>query len=341
MSTFKPSGPERFAFLSSIPWLVAGLSLGGWNAFNWANTLGLPTLMQLFLHGVASLLLAEGLRLTLPTHYQRPAIGIILLFFLLLFLLPGLGLLGIALAVVPALSVAAPQRATHWQTLDLPPLPHQPLIPPSADATAMREGLTSVLSYSDSPVHRQEAILACRHLPRRQATGLLRLGLADTTDDVRLLAYSMLSSIERDLDERIQMLTRSSERNGDPFGNHAEALAMLHWEYDYINLAQGSTAHLFLTQAKKYIDRAINSHSSAHRQLLRGRLCLALGDSREAEAAFSQCETLGMDDDDLAPYRAELAFKTNRFSTVREHLAHISPTAQQHPMLHPLVEYWR
>jgi hypothetical protein len=285
--------------------------------------------------------MAEGFRLTLPAHYQQPVVGIVLLFFLLLFLFPGIALLGLLLAVIPALYRATPRHAAYWQVLELPPLPYQPLTPPGADTTAMREGLSSVLSYSNSPAQRQEAILACRHLPPRQAISLLRLGLADPTDDVRLLAYSMLSGIERDLDERIQQLTRKREQHGDPFGHHAEALAMLNWEYDYLNLAQGSTAYFYLSQALDDIDQAISKASSAHRQLLRGRFCLALKDIHGAEAAFLQCESEGMNDDDLAPYRAELAFQTHRYSMVSEQLSRLSPAAQQHPMLHPLMEYWR
>ncbi|NVF13813.1 hypothetical protein [Vreelandella maris] len=341
MPTSKAVEPARFTFLSSLPWLAAGLGFEGWVAYRWAGDFNFPTLLQLALHGLGSLLLAEGLRLTLPTHYQRPVLGIVLLFFLLLLLLPGIALLGLLLAVVPALYFAAPQHAVHWQALALPPLPYRPLIPPRADSTAMREGLTSVLSYSGSPVQRQEAILACRHLPPRQAIGLLRLGLADPTDDVRLLAYSMLSSIERDLDERIQRLAHKREQHSDPFGHHAEALAMLNWEYDYLKLAQGSTAHFYLTQALHYIDQAISSANSAHRQLLRGRMCLALKDITGAETAFLQCEALGLDNDDLVPYRAELAFQTHRFSALRGQLLKLSPSAQQHPVLYPVMEYWR
>tara|TARA_R110000824_G_scaffold207027_1_gene392316 strand:- start:73305 stop:74330 length:1026 start_codon:yes stop_codon:yes gene_type:complete len=341
MPASNPLEPTRLAFLSSIPWLAAGLGFEGWAAYRWVDDVSLPTLLQITLHSVGSLLLAEGVRLLLPTHYQRPALGIVLLFFLLLLLLPGIALLGLLLAVVPALYFAAPHHAAHWQALELPPLPYQPLTPPSPHSTAMREGLTSVLSYSRSPLQRQEAILACRHLPPRQTIDLLRLGLADPTDDVRLLAYSMLSSTERDLDERIQRLSHQLEQHSDPFGHHAEALAMLNWEYDYLKLAQGSTANFYLTQALTYIDQAISRANSAHRQLLRGRMCLALRDIAGAEAAFLQCETLGLDNDDLAPYRAELAFQTHRYSALREQLFKLSPTAQQHPIMYPLMEYWR
>lgn len=337
--------------LISLCWLVAGLGVEGWvvNRWvvdnwivdSWGASLGAPSLTHLAGHAAGSLLLAEGLRRALPLHYQQPVLGGLVVLFLLLFLLPGIAFVGLLLAVVPALYLAAPARVRAWQTLDLPSLPYRPLTPPKADSIAMREGLTSVLSFSDSPVARQEAILACRHLPPRQAIGLLRLGLADPTDDVRLLAYSMLSGFERDLDERIQRLTATRDQHGDPHGHHAEALAVLNWEYDYLHLAQGSTAHFYLTQALSEIDTAICLANSAHRQLLRGRLCLALKAFDSAEAAFTQCALLGMHDDDLASYRAELAFQTRRYHDMQEQLARLSPSAAQHPVLHPLMEYWR
>lgn len=343
MPTSESVVAARFTPAHSIPWLLVGLSCEGWAVYTWiaSPSLATPTLLQCFLHSIGSLLLAEGLRLTLPACYQRPAPGIVLLFFLLLWLLPGLALIGLLFALIPALYVATPQAATHWQVLELPPLPYQPFPPPDANAPAMREGLASVLSFAVSPVHRQEAILACRHLPPRQAIGMLRLGLSDPTDDVRLLAYSMLSGIERGLDERIQRLSHKRAQSGDPFGHHAEALAMLNWEYGYLNLAQGNTAHFYLTQALHEIDLAIQHASTAHRQLLRGRLCLALKDYNGAQTAFSQCERQGMHDNDLAPYRAELAFYTHHYATVRDHLLRLTPEAQQQPLLNPIMEYWR
>lgn len=338
-----PNRPRRLSavILRSLPWLASGAGAEAFAAYMWMTTAAAPSIDIIALHAGGALLMAEGTRQSLPAGYQRPALGCVLLLFLLLFLLPGMGLLGLALAVVPALYLAAPKRDLHWQGLDLPALPYQPLAPPSPDTTAMREGLSSVLSYSESPVLRQEAILACRHLPRRQAIGLLRLGLADPTDDVRLLAYSILSGIERDVDERIQLLTQYAERDGDPYGHYAEALAILYWEYDYLSLAQGSTAGFYLAHARRYIDQAIDHANRPHRQLLRGRICLALKDYHNAEVAFRQCEALGMDNDDLAPYRAEQAYQTHCYTALREQLSRLSPAARRHPVLHPLMEYWQ
>ncbi|MGM0521582.1 MAG: HEAT repeat domain-containing protein [Pseudomonadota bacterium] len=333
--------PTRFYPLNSLPWLAAGLCFESVATFPWWNAITLPTVEMVALHGVGSALLAEGLRRTLPAPYQNPVLGVLVFFCLLLFVLPVVGFLGLAFGLVPALYRAVPQRELHWQPIDFPSLPYQPLAPPRADSVAMREGLTSVLSYSDNSLQRQEAILACRHLPRRQAVSLLRQGLTDPTDDVRLLAYSMLSGIERDLDEQIQSLSAARQDKGDPFGHHAEALAMLHWEYDYLKLAQGSTARFLLNQALDYLDQAIHCADSAHRQLLRGRLCLALDDAQGAETAFSQCQRLGMHDDDLAPYRAELAFQTRQYASLHAQLAQLSPAAREQPILHPLLEYWR
>ncbi|SNY97999.1 HEAT repeat domain-containing protein [Halomonas sp. hl-4] len=338
-----PSPPRRFTavLLRSLPWLTVGFSAEAGAAYLWLATTAVPSLHVIALHGIGALLLAEGSRQTLPVAYQRPVMGSLLVLLLLVFLLPGIGILGLAMGVIPALYRAVPKHDAYWQALDLPPLPYQPLSPPSPDTTAMREGLTSVLSYSESPVLRQEAILACRHLPRRQAVGLLRIGLADPTDDVRLLAYSMLSGIEREVDERIQLLAQQYGRDGDPFGHYAEALAVLYWEYDYLTLAQGNTVEFYLTRALAYIDQAIVQANRAHRQLLRGRICLALKDYKSAEAAFCQCERLGMNDDDLAPYRAEQAFLTRHYPTLRGHLSRLSPATQRHPVLHPLMEYWQ
>ncbi|GEK73161.1 MULTISPECIES: HEAT repeat domain-containing protein [Halomonas] len=320
--------------------LLAGLTLEGIAAYYLLLTPELLWWRSLPQHLMASLLLAIGLWQGLPRGISHPATGTLAFLLASLIMLPGIGALGIVLGVLPALHGARRTRPAAWRPLPLPDLPFRAVPLLAANDPALRDGLGSVLSGAGAPQQRQQAILACRHLPRRQAVPLLRQGLMDAADDVRLLAYSMLNAIERELDSRLLALTRTIEHGDDPTGRRAEAISTLYWEYAYLGLAQGSTLRYLLEQALAFIDQALDHQATAQRWLQRGRLCAMLGDVAGAERAFAHCEHLGMDDDDLAPRRAELAFQQRRFPEVRRQLARLSAAAAGDPTLHPVASFW-
>ncbi|GHE21271.1 hypothetical protein [Halomonas urumqiensis] len=326
---------------AALCWLLAGLILEGLAVFHLLVTPELWAWRSLPLHLMAAPLLTAGLWQGIPVASRRPAAGLLLFLMMMVIWLPVVAPLGLALSLLPGLRRSGQRGERQWQPLAMPDLPFRAVALPDVEDPAIREGLASVLSSSHDHRRRQQAVLACRHLPRRQAIPILRQGLADSADDVRLLAYSMLSGIERDLDGRVQALVADIERQGDPDGNRAEALAALYSEYGYLQLAQGGTLRYLLEQATLRIDQALAARETAHRWLMLGRLCIALKHYPEAEAAFMECETLGMHDDDLAPYRAELAFTQRRFNDVHRQLARLSSAAASHPTLHPLVSYWQ
>lgn len=321
--------------------LLAGLTLEGIAAYYLLLTPELLWWRSLPQHLMASLLLAVGLWQGLPKGISHPAAGTLAFLLASLIMLPGVGALGIALGVLPALHGARRTRPAAWHPLPIPGLPFraEPLL--TANDPTVRDGLGSVLSGAGAPHQRRQAILDCRHLPRRQAVPLLRQGLMDAADDVRLLAYSMLNAIERELDNRLLVLTRAIEHDDDPGGRRAEAVSALYWEYAYLGLAQGSTLRYLLEQALAFIDQSLDQQATTQRWLQRGRLCATLGNVAEAERAFAHCERLGMDDDDLAPHRAELAFQQRRFREVHRQMARLSAAAAYAPTLHPVASFWR
>lgn len=321
-------------------WLLAGLALEGVAAYHLLVSPELLWWRSLPMHLTACLLLAAGLWQGLPSRVPRHAAGTLTFLLASLIMLPGIGALGLALGVLPALHGARHAERAPWHPLPLPELPFRAVAPLPLNDPALRDGLSSVLGGIGAAQQRQQAILACRHLPPRQAIPLLRQGLADAADDVRLLAYSMVNAIERELDGQLLSLTRAIEHSDDADGHLAEAISALYWEYAYLGLAQGSTLRYLLDQALANIDQALERRDTAQRWLQRGRLCSTMGHAVEAERAFDHCERLGMADDALSPHRAELAFQQRRFTEVRRQLARLSAAAACDPTLHPLTSFW-
>ena len=65
-------------------------------------------------------------------------------------------------------------------------------------------GLQDVLRHARDPDQRLTAIFATRRMRSKEAIPILKLALRDPSDDVRLLAYSMLDQRESRINQRIE-----------------------------------------------------------------------------------------------------------------------------------------
>ncbi len=251
-----------------IELLVVWVFLAGWDV-----PVGFLTL--LLGHLLATAIMVAGLFIALPPAYRAPRGGALGFLVTSALFVPLLGPLGLLLGMLPGLYYAYHEPTKAWDTLDIPDLPFQPVDVDPNDVF-MRDGLSAVLLHFDDRNRRQQAILACRHLPRRQAVPILRSGLGDSADEVRLLAYAMINSIERDLEGQLNTVRDSIASRGDPEGELHEERAQLFWEFSYLQLARGSVEELMLSKALAAVDTALERQASAQRWLLRARICLEL-----------------------------------------------------------------
>jgi hypothetical protein len=315
-----------------IELLAAWAFIAGWHA-----PLGLITI--LFAHLIGCAVLIVGLYLALPPTYRRPVGGGFAFLATASVFAPPLGAIGLVLGMIPGLYFAYREKPKEWDSLAIPDLPFQP-VTVDANDVFMRDGLASVLTHFDDRNRRQQAILACRHLPRRDAVPILRSGLSDSADEVRLLAYAMLNSIERDIEGQLNAVRDAIAEHGDPDGELHEERALLFWEFSYLQLAKGSVEELMLTKSRDAVDTALESQPTAQRWLLRARICMELRDYDAAESALRHAEHLGLSADDAAPRWAELAFSRGDYEDVAPALQRMSARAANNPVMRPVMEYW-
>lgn len=290
-------------------------------------------------HVLASAVLMLGVYGLLPAAYRLPCSGALAFLGSSALFIPVVGPLGLITFMLAGLYYDYQEQPQAWDTLAMPDLPFQPVaIDP--DDVFLRDGLASVLAHFDDRNRRQRAIMACRHLPQRQAVPILRKGLADAADEVRLLAYAMLNSIERDLEAQLGQVERLIQSQGDADGELHEERASLYWEYSYLTLVAGSVEAVLLGKALEALDVAIGARETAQRWLLRARICLVLSDYDAAEAALNRAEAGGLDADDAAPRWAELAYRRRDFSAVAPALRRMTPKASLNPTLRPVLEFW-
>jgi tetratricopeptide (TPR) repeat protein len=328
----------RLLSLILIPVGLLVEALATWAfVIGWHAPVGLITI--LLVHVVGCAVLIVGLYLALPPNYKRPVGGGFAFLATASLFTPPLGAIGLTIGMLAGLYFAYREKPKAWDALAIPDLPFQPVTVDPNDVF-MRDGLSSVLTHFDDRNRRQQAIMACRHLPRREAVPILRSALSDSADEVRLLAYAMLNSIERDLEIQLNEVRDAIAASGDPDGELHEERALLFWEFSYLELAKGSVKELMLTKSRDAIDTAIERHDSAQRSLLRARICMELRHYDEAEDALRRAERQGLSNDDVAPRWAELAFVRGDYRDVAPALERMSARASNNPVMRPVMEYW-
>lgn len=290
------------------------------------------------LHLAAAILLTVGIYGLLPPDYREPQEGVWFFLLSVTLFIPVLGAIGLVGAVLPALYRPRKVEPGEWERRRIPELPFRP-VPVAADTVFLRAGLISAMLDVGDRVQRQKAVLGCRHLNRRQAVPILRAALTDPADEVRLLAYSVLSNKEKDLQEQIRKRLSAVE-NAPGNDNLREELAELYWEYAYLDLARASLRVHVLEEALYHLDAALATSCDGARLLMRGRICTALGRYDEAEQALDQAESTGMGVDKVAPHRAEFWFRRGDYGRVSGELRRLGPDVRRDPTLSPVVAYW-
>ena len=316
------------------------LETGSWIGVLSVEPTGYQLLALTLSHALACVLLCAAVWRLLPTRYRSPLPWSPLFIFSLAFFMPGVGPVGVVAAIFPALYLPRKRDPQAWQAVGIPSLPyraqaqlHSPFF---ADG-----GLQDVLRHAPDPDQRLAALLASRRIPGKQAVPILKLALADPSDDVRLLAYSMLDKQESDINLRIQVtLGKLAEAPDQAAGALHGALARWYWELAYLGLAQGSVLEHVLNQASKHAEQGLRAGECGELFLLAGRIALERRDIPRAEQLLEQAQANGMGAAQVLPFRAELAFEAGLYQEIPGLLASLPEDTRQRPPFAALVRSW-
>lgn len=276
---------------------------------------------MLALHALASAIVASGTYLLLPHNYTQPRVMAWLLLFLLAFVAPLVGAIGIVLIVWKTMRTEAYAPAGHTPiTVPLPEFDVQ-----TQDAS--RSGQGSIRSRLNAHVPgniRLQSLMTLQAIPTRMANPILESLLSDNSDDVRLVAFGMLDAKEKKLNADIQRERHQLDLADNDEQRHTclRHLAELHWELVYASLAQGELRKHILTQTLQYVEtaRSLQTVPDAGLLFLQGRVLLSKGEYPAAQAAIEQAIALGHPLVSAMPYIAELAFHQRDFAQVRQSL---------------------
>lgn len=272
---------------------------------------------------------------------RRPAKGY-LFFLALTFFMPFLGALAMFTGLV--LPLLLPRRdgmERPVQSTEIPDLPYRPLIV-SSQPIYGAVGLVGVIRHSKDVGARLRAVMATRQLTDKLAVPILQVALRDPVDDVRLLAYALLDGKERIIYANVKEISaKLTEAPPSLHGSLHKRLAQEYWELVYLGLAQGEVLAHVLAKADDHARKAIEAlRDDAGVRFLHGRILMAKGMREEARRALDDAEALGLPNEKLLPYRADLAFQERAFDEVVDCLRALPEESKKRPPLAAVVEYW-
>ncbi len=188
---------------------------------------------------------------------------------------------------------------------------------------------------------RRNAVLALRELDPQLAVPLLRKGLQDSDEQVRIYAQNILSTMlerfETGLKELDQRLAAEPEA-----ALHAIRLAEHYYELVYLDVAgDDDTAAHYLAKAQTLLARAAMLAPGDGQIPLLGLKCaLRARDLAAAEHWFAQLEARGYDVPQVLPWHMELVFLRGDWPRLRELFTTFEHDRIVNPRIAELVQFW-
>lgn len=291
-------------------------------------------------HGMASLLAGLAVWCLLPAAYQQPVRTSYAFITLIIFFIPGLGMLGAVVSILLGLYRPHEQRPEYTLSTAVPELPFKPVTIDTKLSFA-GGGLYDVLRNASDTEKRLKAVLATQRMNERKAIPILQVALKDPVDDVRLLAYSILDNKENNINVNIKNgLTELETATATQRPAIHKRLAFLYWELVYMGLAQGDVLLHILRTAKQHVEKVLEQSSDSGAYFLLGRILIRESALAEAEQAFQQAHESGMDRSKISSYLAEIAFLQRDFARIPAILGELPASERHHEPVAPVVRYW-
>ena len=300
----------------------------------------------LIAHAIASTLLALLILPLLRGEQARPRTPILAFLALCSYTVPIAGFLGVFAGLLVLRYYRSPATHSHFDSLQLPEFDQHQRVKGGFRQT----GLRSFLGNTEVPMDsRMRAMVSLQHVSGRVASPLLRNILNDTSEDLRLLAYGMLDTLEqrisRAVDHELKALHAAQiieglEQPGALTLKAVQNLSDLYWEFIYQDLAQGDLRDYASRESLRYCEQALALEpDNAQLCLRQGLLLHALGQFDQAALAYEKAHALGLPATRVLPYQAELSFARRDFTHTRELMQRLDQWSAL-PRLRPIIDYW-
>lgn len=299
------------------------------------------------LHGLASALSSWRVWLLLPATFRTPALPAFVLLYGLAFFIPVLGVVTMAVAAQLASRFPKALYVERYSAMHMPQfLEVQHEAPGRSDLRA--SDARRVLGDPTQPLDdRLRVLVALQHMRPKAVVPLMRSLLADPADDVRLLAYTMLDTWEKELTLQVRqtLLDLEAARQAEDTAAIASALrrlAELHWQQADSGLARGDLRTFALERAKEYCEQTLQADSfSPGVWQLYANVLIALNSLGAASRALELARKVRLPEREVWPLMAQVAYEKRDYITVRKLMRRMGEPSQLPAGLRGVAAFWQ
>lgn len=307
-----------------------------------------PSLAAYFaLHGLASAVSAWLAWSSLPPQYRQPrwsSYGLLLCFG---FFIPVLGVFATVAVVQVARRFPRILRTERFVTVGMPEF--SSVQQSHVERSDLRASdARRILKDHELPLDtRLRVLVALQSMRPKAAVPLLQGLLADPSEDIRLLAYSMVDAWEKDLTEQIQRARDSlrEAREGDdraPLVNALRRLAELHWMQVDTGLARGDLRRYALAQTQVLCEDVLglDAYLPGIWQLY-ARVLIEMDQLTAAARALKLARRVRMPQQVVWPLMAQIAWLRRDLAGVRKYMSRMPEDDQLAHGLRGVADFWR
>ena len=288
-----------------------------------------PTLLHLAsyfsLHAVASAVVTWLAWVLLPDNYKKPFVPVCALLWAFAFFIPVLGVAAILIVVQVAKRFPRILRTERYVTVRMPEF--SGVQREATERSDLRAGdARRILKDATQPLEtRLRVLVALQSMEPKAAVPLLISLLSDPSEDIRLLAYSMVDSWEKDVVQKIQRANaelQEARQSGSNtlIVNALRRLAELHWTQADTGLARGDLRRFALEHAQQYCEQVQQLDARAPGiWALYARILTELGHLDAAVKAVKMARRLRMPVAEAYSLMAQIAYAQGNYPAVRRY----------------------
>ena len=283
----------------------------------------------------------------LPLHYKQPVHATFALLYGLAFFIPVLGVVATVVAVQVAQRFPKILRTERYVTVTMPEFSNVQQEATERSDLRVGDARRILKDYSLPLAMRLRVLVALQSMRPKATVPLLQSLLADPSEDIRLLAYSMVESWEKDLSKQIleAMNSLREARDGDeraPLVNALQRLAELHWVQADSGLARGDLKVFALEQAQKACEDVLmlDGYVPSVWQLY-AKILIELDKLPAAARALQLARKVRMPEQEIWPLMAQIAFMKRDLGEVRRFIGHLPDTDRLPHQLQGMASFWR
>ncbi|WP_457623123.1 tetratricopeptide repeat protein [Persephonella sp.] len=300
---------------------------------------GYYKLLFFIFHGLASVIVTVPFYILLPEKYKHPKKFSYTALFLAVFIAPVLGFF----FTTAVLILLRNQKKLPYIAMETVPVFH--LIDEKIQTKKRTFGESSirefVLRKNIPSTLRLRAFMFLTEMRSPESVKLLRHGLTDNNDEIRLLAFSYIDKVEKKLSEQIHFYIEKLKEDLDKKekGRIYTELAKLYWEIIYIGMADKEITEFYLSESERYALLAKENQDNPYIDLLLGRIYLKKRELDKSLNHLKKALESNIPEFKVAPYLAEIFFLKGEFNKIKEIMNKYS-YLKYDPSFYPVAVLW-